>query len=70
VVTADAGGTGGCGQTELRTGEVKAKVTGRSGEGPTEGIGGRSESLAQLEPEAEEVEQTELGELRHQNAEA
>jgi hypothetical protein len=37
VVTADAGGTGGCGQTELRTGEVKAKVTGRSGEGPTGG---------------------------------
>jgi hypothetical protein len=32
VVTADAGGTSGCGQTELRTGEVNAKVTGRSGE--------------------------------------
>ena len=30
VVTADAGGTSGCGQTELRTGEVNAKVTGRS----------------------------------------
>jgi hypothetical protein len=27
-----------------------------------------SESLAQQEPEAEEVEQTEPGELRHQNA--
>ena len=40
VVTADAGGTSGCGQTELRTGEVKAKVTDQSGEGPTEGIGG------------------------------
>ena len=37
VVTADAGGTGGCGQTELRTGEVNAKVTDRSGEVPTGG---------------------------------
>ena len=37
VVTAEAGGTGGCGQTELRAGEVNAKVTGRSGEVPTGG---------------------------------
>ena len=37
VVTADAGGTSGCGQTDLRTGEVNAKVTGRSGEVPTGG---------------------------------
>jgi hypothetical protein len=37
VVTSDAGGTGGCGQTELRTGEVNAKVTGRSEEVPTGG---------------------------------
>ena len=37
VVTADAGGTGGCGQIELRTGEVNAKVTGRSGEVPVGG---------------------------------
>jgi hypothetical protein len=32
TVTADASGTGGCGQIELRAGEVNAKVTSRSGE--------------------------------------
>jgi hypothetical protein len=65
VVTAYAGGTGGCRQTKLRTGEVKDKVTDRSGEGPT---GGPDRIDAQLEHEAEEVEQTELEELRHQTA--
>jgi hypothetical protein len=32
VVTAEAGATDGWGQTELRTGDVKARVTSRSGE--------------------------------------
>ena len=44
VVTAEAGGTGGGGQTELRTGDVKDRVTARSGEeeGPTVGRRGPS----------------------------
>jgi hypothetical protein len=42
VGTAEAGGIDGCGETELKTGDVKARVTGRSGEeeGPTVGRGG------------------------------
>jgi hypothetical protein len=42
VVTAGAGGTGGWELTELMTGDMKTRVTGRSGEeeGPTVGRGG------------------------------
>jgi hypothetical protein len=69
VVAAEAGGTGGWGQTELKTGDVKARVTSRSGEeeGPTE-EGVLAKSLAQQELEEVEAALTEPGESIHQNA--